>query len=568
MNTDLFIYDKLPRKANFGSNLENTTSIFIHPSLFNHQSWVTYNNGYLLRYFGVLDFLLEMAFITNLAYTYRNSGQEVYQISPYYIQSLYQAMDWRSCTKDFDHQYRRTSHVLRTSRMMKDYIVMEEKGHLTKNPETNRRAFVYTKYRITNALKELAATITDDCLWEVELSDIIAKANAREPLKTIKENHLYIVRDGRGKEIEFSHLKEAREFAKEYEYSAPELIKTPNRLVRMSTINKLSYYELHNGVVTQKVRNIKEKTVSITSTISVDREEIYKIISNPSSGNTYSAYVMSELLRMYDITSEENPSVDLKYFQSRQGRHYVQSSSVQLFPKELRERIFSDYVAIDMECSIFSLYKNLGKKYGYKKLTPQIDELIRNRRAYRERFVSSRLPYEGVKTVLTAIAYGAIVDVYNMYMEINDAYRCRRKSSLLSCGYDRSAVLDMCNTSDIENLVKELRSMGRFIISKCTDDEKQCIINFYNTPLSIKTKKTFGVKMAHIYQSYESAILMELRNVEIEGFPLGCIDGAIGLFLHDGLYVRKNIVDKYNLCEMFSDRIKEVFNFDISYEIE
>lgn len=567
MNTDLFIYDKLPRKANFGSNIEANTRIFIHTSLLKHPSWVTYNRGYLIRYFGVLDFLLEMAFITNLAYTYRNSGQEVYQISPYYIQSLYQAMDWRSCSKDFDHQYRRTSHVLRTSRMMKDYLVMEERGHLTKNPETNRRAFIYTKYRVTDALKKLAASLTEDNLWEVELQEIVERSNNREPLKTMK-NMLYIVKDKVGNELEFSTLKTAREYAKENECSTPELVQTPNRLVRMNVISKQSYDEVHKGVVRHKTLEVVQKSVSTTSTITVNRDEIKKIIFNPSSGNDYSAYVLSELIRMYDETTNENPTIELKYFQSKQGRHYVQNSAAQLFPKELRERIFSEYVAVDMECSIFSLYKNLGKKYGYKKPTPQMDEIIKNRRAYRERFVSPRLPYEGVKTILTAIAYGAIVDVYNMYMEINSDYRCRRKSSLLNCGYDKMSVLDMCNSDEIVALVKELRSLGRFIITKSTDKERQCIVNLCGNSLSLKNKKTFGVKMAHIYQSYEAAILMELKNVQVEGFPLGCMDGAIGLYLHDGVYVRKNIAKKYDLCSMFSERIKTVFDFDISYEIE
>jgi hypothetical protein len=60
---------------------------------------------------------------------------------------------------------------------------------------------------------------------------------------------------------------------------------------------------------------------------------------------------------------------------------------------------------------------------------------------------------------------------------------------------------------------------------------------------------------------------MELRNVKLDGRPLGCMDG-IGLFLHDGLYVKKELAKKYDLCRLFSERIKEIFDFDIAYELE
>ena len=570
INPDLFIYDKMPRKANFGTDIEATTSIYIHPSLLKHHEWITYNKGYLLRYSGVRDFLLEMAFITNLAYTYKVSGKELLQISPFYIQSLYSAMDWKSALKDFDHQYRRTSHVLRTSRMMKDFITMEERGHIACHPETGKRTFFYTKYRVTDRLKELASTMDwNDTLLEVEIGDIVKKGFAYEKLPCMKKERLYVVTLEDGSEKEFSLLVEARRWCEQHDSQyVPELVQTPNRLVRINTVKKHILADLHRGKTISKKIDVEGKPVSLSNTVSINRKEIESLLMNPETGSKYPYHIMAELFRMYDETTDEDTSIELKYFQSKQGRHYTQGSAIQLFPKELRERVLSDYVAVDMECSIFSLYKNLATKYGYKKKTPQIDAVINDRRAYRERFVSSQLPYEGVKTVLTAIAYGAIVDVYNMYMEVNNSMRCFRKSSLLSCGYDKMSVVNMCNTSEIEDLTKELRSMGRFIISKCTSEDKSYIINLCGNRLSLKTKKTFGVKMAHVYQSYEAAILTELRNVTIEGFPLGCMNGAIGWYLHDGLYVRKALAKKYDLCKMFSDRIKEVFDFNISYEIE
>ena len=63
-------------------------------------------------------------------------------------------------------------------------------------------------------------------------------------------------------------------------------------------------------------------------------------------------------------------------------------------------------------------------------------------------------------------------------------------------------------------------------------------------------------------------MLKELKNVRINNIPLSCYEDGIGLFLHDGLYVNKELAKKYDLCNTFSKHIKEVFDFDISYEIE
>lgn len=571
MNTDIFIYDKMPRSKNYGIDIDSTTTVYIHPSLLQHQEWITYNKGYLIRYTGVRDFLLEMAFITNLAYTYKISGKEVFQISPFYIQSLYNAMDWETSISNFNKQYSRTINVLKTSRMMKDYLNIVDTGRLGHNTETGKRAFFYSKYQVTDTLKEFASTMDwNDVLLKIDLKEIADKAKFHEKIPCMKDK-LYIVTKENGVEEEFHSLVDARRWCESHSDKGykPTFVQTPNRVVRNNIISKHTLREIHDmNCESTSYHPYEGKPVSISNTVFINRSEIEKMLMDNTTGSKYSFYIVKELMRMYDSTTNDNTELELKYFQTSYGRHYTQGSAIQLFPKELRERVLSEYIAVDMECSIFSLYKNLGRKYGYTKDTPQIDEIIRDRRAYRERFVSSVLPYDGVKTILTAIAYGAVVDIYNMYMEINFEWKCYRKSSLLACGYNKNSVMNMCNTDEIQDLVKELRSLGRFIINKCSDEEKNYIINYYGNKLPLNVNHRFGVKMAHIYQSYESAILTDLRNVVIENQSLGCIDNAIGLYLHDGIYIHKDIVKRYDVCSMFSKRIKETFDFDISYEVE
>ena len=190
MNTDLFIYDKMPRTSNFGTNIETNYNFYIHDSLFSHEEWKTYNGGYLITHRGVRDFLVEMAIITNLAYTYRLSGCEVYKLSPFYVQSMYTAMDWRTCVDSVSSNYQRTSHILKTSRMMKDYIVMETRGGLKRHLETNKRAYVYSTYRITDKLKELASSLDNGMFSLVNVKQFVDGAERLEKIKTLSK--LYV----------------------------------------------------------------------------------------------------------------------------------------------------------------------------------------------------------------------------------------------------------------------------------------------------------------------------------------------------------------------------------------
>lgn len=558
----------MTRPSNYGTNIEPNYKMYVHPELFNHKAWRTYNDGYLITNIGIRDFILEMAVITNLAYSYHVSGEEVYQISPFYIASLYKPMDWKSCLNSISN-LRRTSHALKTSRMLKDYLVMEERGRFGRSPKNGQRVYVYSKYRVTDKLKELAKTLESSVLWNVSVEAFQKGIEANE-MRIPTQKKLYIVNTHEG-ELSFESLASSRRWCEAHSEEGnytPIQVKTPDIMVRKNTVSKDSYAFVHSNGGREDVAYNPSVEASLSNTAVVNRDAVERILIDPSSGNKYTHFVMKELMRIYNETTDSNPRVELKYFESRQGRHYVQGSAVQLFPKELRESVFSDYVAVDMECSIFALYKNLGKKYGYKKTTPQIDEMIRDRRLYRDKFVTSRLPYDGVKTVLTAIAYGAVVDVYNMYMEASAMGRSRRRSSLLSLGYDRMSVVDMCNSEKILSLTKELRSLGKFIISKCTDKERKCIVNLCGNELSTKERHNFGAKMAHIYQSYEGAILKELQNVKLDGRRLCEHKDGIGLFLHDGLYVNKTLARKYDLCELFSKHIKEVFDFDIAYEVE
>ena len=72
-----------------------------------------------------------------------------------------------------------------------------------------------------------------------------------------------------------------------------------------------------------------------------------------------------ELKKIYNSTDEYNNKYNLYYHKTSCGRYYCKESSIQMFPRELRKDILSNYTEIDMNSSIFSLYINLAKMYDY-----------------------------------------------------------------------------------------------------------------------------------------------------------------------------------------------------------
>ena len=88
MNTNLIMYNRCIHQ------LKNDPNLYIVNDLFKDSSWIKYKNFYNTTYQGILNYLLEMSLVTRIAYTYYMSGEEVYEISPYYIKSLYQEMNF------------------------------------------------------------------------------------------------------------------------------------------------------------------------------------------------------------------------------------------------------------------------------------------------------------------------------------------------------------------------------------------------------------------------------------------------------------------------------------------
>ena len=125
----------------------------------------------------------------------------------------------------------------------------------------------------------------------------------------------------------------------------------------------------------------------LTNSILVNRKNIEKYISNPSIYKKYSPFVVYELKKIYNSTDEYNNKYNLYYHKTSCGRYYCKESSIQMFPRELRKNILSNYTEIDMNSSIFSLYINLAKMYDYTGNISEINEFTKNSRYSFEEYI-------------------------------------------------------------------------------------------------------------------------------------------------------------------------------------
>ena len=147
------------------------------------------------------------------------------------------------------------------------------------------------------------------------------------------------------------------------------------------------------------------------------------ILNNPIDIVGDKGMVYNVLMKILMETTDENPYYELAYYQTKQGRYYVQGSSFQMLPSKIRKAIMSDYVELDIRSAIYSLYLNLAKRYDYKGDMSMISKLVDNPKDFRYSLATTDMPYEAVKTFLTAIAYGARLDVYNAYMQLENQYQ-------------------------------------------------------------------------------------------------------------------------------------------------
>ena len=387
-----------------------------------------------------------MAFVTHYAYTYHSLKLEKLEISPYYIQSLYQLLDDEDCmSMSYSKKLPRT---VRSSKIIKDFIDIDKIGQLFYNEKDEVVDYVCSIYACKDSLKELSKEFEQEgYLVAVNVSSLIDKKGVIERSREFS----YEVGG-----VFFSNNQTAEKFSRENgNLPVTHYTYIDQILMKEGSISEISFKEFDCS-------NVEEKTykhdVALRHFVKINRENLISILNNPAEIVGDKGLVYNVLMNILMATTDENPYYELVYYQTTQGRYYVQGNSFQMLPSKIRKAIMSEYVELDIRSAIYSLYLNLAKRHNYKGDVSMIKRLVDNPKDFRYSLCTTEMPYDSVKTFLTAIAYGARLDVYNAYMQLNEPFRCKHKTSLFDINADSWAVLELMGHKKVDALYSQLHA--------------------------------------------------------------------------------------------------------------
>lgn len=561
MRIDNIIYNhKFCTKNEYKDNIDKC--VYVLKDLFDDDNWIKYANSLNIKYYGVMRFILEMSFITNLAYTYHYYKRTEYEISPDYFWSLIHNITKETYSIN-NPRNQRTRYFFRNPRILDNYVVLKSTGYRLNNIE-EKWDYVWSKYTVTDKLINLASDIDKKEFVLINLKDIEYYSDRSTKETRIDLKHLskkYITSDGK----EYKSVS----YRKEYDETDVKKLSYGERLIlKLGNPKIVSYSEFDKETYCIQPKNIDEFTqCDLSNEVKINRNYIRDVIYDIDAYVKYKSCVIDELKRIYFTTSDSYPYYNLNYYQTNEGRYYIKGSTFQHFPKELRNNILSDYCELDIKCSIFSILKNLAETYNYKGSIKQISHIVNDPVGYRNMFVNENISYDEVKTVLTAISFGATMSIWNMCSEYFTGSFIHT-SSLMHCGVSQRAVINMCSDERIRFLYEELHSLIKTIINKNTNKSNKVITNVLGKELLREKGVSFGKKLAHIYQGYESLILTKIKDLVINGKKLCEYKAGIGLYLHDGVYIKRDVIQNVDICALASEKIYKDLGFKIDYELK
>ena len=316
-------------------------------------------------------------------------------------------------------------------------------------------------------------------------------------------------------------------------------------------------------------------------------DKLIEILKDKSFSKIYDDHILYQL---YEILSNCEMHrgkyyYRINYIRKDNGRYYGSKNIIQNMPKKLRKIVLSKYQSVDMNCGVYSLLLNIGKNLKYKGNTSEIEKMVQDRKTYREKLVDKSLgiTYSDVKEKLTMISFGCRMNPEKMLLssEYDMVVGDGNYTPYNTCLYKddgiekRVNVSKWCAKPEITELHNEIVKMGKFIIKKyihSNPDGTKSLVNCIGNSIDISkfTRHSFGEKLAFIYQSEESNILKSIYdNFKLNNKRLKTKKGAIGLLLHDAVYIHKDIIKKFkDISSDMSEYVKNTFNYDIKYETE
>lgn len=325
-------------------------------------------------------------------------------------------------------------------------------------------------------------------------------------------------------------------------------------------------------------RSKDEEPVYVEHTTKINRENCQQILDHLR--NEYGAKCLYSKIQRQMFTlncilahTDENGIMTQKYYESEHGRVYQRGYNLQGLPSEIREDILSDYACVDMKAATFSILSNYAMKQGIPaEEIKTLTEFSKDPDSFRKKIYTAlqaddkHLKREYVKKCLNAMAFGANMNEYRVVRDICNGTRytvCARFDGW----HTSSTPPNMAANPIVKSLGYEIRNLTKKLVKKNTKKGK--LYNYKKQPLQLKgERRSLGKKLVHIYQGIESVILEALYSYEIDGQRLIDTDTGVGLLLHDGIYIRKDLLAKIDEAGGFSSYIKEKFDYDIRFSLE
>lgn len=296
-------------------------------------------------------------------------------------------------------------------------------------------------------------------------------------------------------------------------------------------------------VFKNKFINSNDICVEHTAKISLDAVKTLREYEMERAENKNILHILNVIM----TNANSNGTYKQQYYRSSHGRLYQHGFSMQMLNSDYRDLILHDYQDVDIKAATFSILWNYARENGiHDDKMPTLYRYTKEPDVFRAtilkklRYYDNDVTMKYVKDVLNAIAFGARFNESRVLYDIKNHTKYSIPVSLE--GYENTETpLHIVSLNEITSLVKEVKYITKKLAKKFTD-KSGALVNAKQLVQEHKTRMPYGKKLSHLYQGAEVRVLETIMKYPINGKKLIDIPYAVGLLLHDGIYIKKDIV--------------------------
>lgn len=296
-------------------------------------------------------------------------------------------------------------------------------------------------------------------------------------------------------------------------------------------------------VFKNKFINSNDICVEHTAKISLDAVKTLREYEMERAENKNILHILNVIM----MNANSNGTYKQQYYRSSHGRLYQHGFSMQMLNSDYRDLILHDYQDVDIKAATFSILWNYARENGiHDDKMPTLYRYTKEPDVFRAtilkklRYYDNDVTMKYVKDVLNAIAFGARFNESRVLSDIKNHTKYSIPVSLE--GYENTETpLHIVSLNEITSLVEEVKYITKKLAKKFTD-KSGVLVNAKQLVQEHKTRMPYGKKLSHLYQGAEVRVLETIMKYPINGKKLIDIPYAVGLLLHDGIYIKKDIV--------------------------